>query len=1093
MLAKNNVGYRNLMAIVSDAAVRGYYYRPRVTLSMLKEHSEGLIATSACVAGILARRVNEGNYQDAKHWAQVFIDVFGKEDYYVELQDQGITTRQAQGGNSQHQINIALDKLAKEMGLKTVGTNDIHYLTREDQRTQDIMICIGNGDRLDDENRMTAYPETYLKSEDEMRQALRGFEDCIDSTQAVADKCNVEIEFGNIILPRFPLREGETNESRLYDESMKGLKERYGDPLPQEVIDRFNHEYKIVCDKGFPAYFLIVQEFANWAKENGIGVGPGRGSAAGSIISYALNITTFDPLENGLIFERFLSPERTEMPDIDMDFDDERRLDVIQHCRDVYGADKIAHVITFGTLKAKQAVVDASRVLGYSVGDGQRISKTLPTLGYNLHQALEGDEDHAIIPDFKQLYDEDANSHKIIDAAMSIEGLVRGEGIHASAVIICRDAVQEYVPVKYDTKGGVIITQYDGVKAAELGLLKMDFLGLRTLTVLSKTLENIKQTCGKTIDLDKIDFTDHAIFDLFASGDTAGVFQVESPGMCALLKNMKPDRYSDIVAVLALYRPGPLNAGIVDDFVARKTGRKKVVNYDDRLEWIMRDTYGTMVYQEQVMQISMEMSGFSAGESDKLRKAVAKKKIKLMKEHIYDWSDGARETMEEHWINGAVRNNYPRETAVTIWEDVQKFASYAFNKSHSAAYAILTMQTAWLKAYYPHEFMAAVLTSYTGKTDQIVHYISSCVHGGIPILPPDINSSRRDFTPTDEGIRFGLAGVRGVGEAVADSIIAEREVGGAYANIFDYVDRVDPKQSNKRVVEALIKSGAFDGTGYTRRQMMHFVEEEGLLERGARRQKDRDAGQVTMFDLLADTDPEYKEEVPEPDGVEWDRRLKLSNEKEMLGRYVSDHPLSPFKKALAEVADCSLLDIDQLEVEGEQEHYRFADGDVGMFAGMIADFAIKPTKRGTQWASFTLEDTEGEAQCALFGKSFDKYRQVLQEDAIVKVEARVERSDRGTSLNVRSITRMNLTEEDAHAHAFEIHAKASLVDQYHMDRIVDILNRYPGQDKVTMFVAQADGCKFRAELPVKVNSGSGGLHSEIDTLLGEGACTSILI
>ena len=1091
LLAKDNTGYKNLMALCSDAAVRGYYYRPRVTIEMLQQYHEGICATSACIAGVLARRIDEDDYPAAREWAKTFIDIFGKDDFYIELQDQGITARH---GNTQHQINVALDKLAKELGLKTVGTNDIHYLRKEDREVQDIMLCIGNGNELTDTDRMTAYPGTYMKSEEEMREALRGFEDCIDTTQEVADKCNVTIEFGNIILPRFPLEEGETNESRLYDEAMKGLKKRYGDPLPEEVVERFQHEYDIICQKGFPAYFLIVQEFARWAKQNGIGVGPGRGSAAGSIISYALDITTFDPLANGLIFERFLSPERTEMPDIDMDFDDERRLEVIQHCRDMYGDEKIAHVITYSTLKAKQAVNDAGRVLGYPLALSQKISKTLPTLGYTLQEALRGSEKNPIIPDFKDLYDNDPDARKVIDAAMRIEGLTRGEGVHASAVIICRDAVQEYVPVKLDTKGGVVITQYDGVTTANIGLLKMDFLGLRTLTVISKTLENIKKTTGKVIDPDEIPFEDDKLFELFANGDTAGVFQVESPGMCALLKNMKPDSYSDIVAVIALYRPGPMS--MIPDFIARKQGKKPISYYDDRLKPVLEETYGIMVYQEQVMNISIRMSGFTAGESDKLRKAVAKKKIKLMTEKVYDWADGSHEEMDKHFVNGAVRNGYARETAEQLWTDIIAFASYAFNKSHAAAYGILTMRTAWLKAHYPHEYMAAVLTSYQGKTDKIVHYISSCNHGGIPILPPDINESGADFTPTEEGIRFGFAGLRGVGEAVAKAIIAEREENGPFTSLYDYVDRVDPAQSNKRVVEALIKSGAFDSTGYTRLQLMKFIEENGLLERAARKQRDRDEGQVTMFDLFAESgDETIEEDIPAPDGVEWPRLVKLAHEKSILGHYVSDHPLSPFKEILEKEGDCSLLDIDETELDPvtQEEKPIIKDGDLGNFAGMISNFAIKPTKTGKQWATFTLEDTEGEVTANMFGKAFEENRGYLREDAIVVVNGRIERSDRGTTLNVKSIRALDLHEEDMRGRAFELHVQSSSLDQYHMDRIVDILERYPGRDKVTMFVHQNDGRKFRAELPPTVNSTSGALATEIETLMGQGTCRVVTL
>ena len=621
LLAKDNRGYRNLMRIVSDAATDGFYYKPRVTLEALRQYHDGILATSACIAGVIPKSIDRGEFEVAKEWAQTFIDIFGKDDFYIELQTQGpeIVT---DNGISQPRLNDALCKLADEMGLKVVGTNDLHYLRQEDAYTQDLMLCIGMGKFVSDTNRMKfSNDQFYLKSPEEMAEALKEHPECLATTLEIADKCNVTLEFGNIILPRYPfLKEGETNESLLRDMSMEGLKRRYGDPLPQEVIDRFEHEYEIICSKGFAAYFLIVQEFARWAKGEGIGVGPGRGSAAGSIISYALDITTFDPLANDLIFERFLSPERTEMPDIDMDFDDERRLDVIQHCRDIYGPERIAHVITYGKMKAKQAVNDAARVLEYPVYMSAAISKMIPNdPKMTLERAL------AENPDLRKQYESDPDTAKIIDAAKRLEGITRGEGVHASAVIICRDPVYDYVPTKLDTKGGMIITQYDGVMTANMGLLKMDFLGLRTLTVISKALANIKANHGIDIDLDNIDMKDPAMYELFARGGTAGVFQVESPGMRVLLKKMRPDCYDDIVAVIALYRPGPLGAGMVDDFVDRKLGRKPIAYYDERLKPVLESTYGTMVYQEQVMRISVVMSGFTTGESDKVRKAVAKK------------------------------------------------------------------------------------------------------------------------------------------------------------------------------------------------------------------------------------------------------------------------------------------------------------------------------------------------------------------------------------------------------------------------------------------------------------------------------------
>lgn len=1091
LLAKDNRGYRNLMRIVSDAATEGFYYKPRVTLEALRKYHDGILATSACIAGVIPKSIDRGEYEIAKEWAQTFIDIFGKDDFYIELQNQGpeIVT---DNGISQPRLNDALCKLAGEMGLKVVGTNDLHYLRQEDAYTQDLMLCIGMGKFVSDENRMKfSNDQFYLKSPEEMAEALREHPECLATTLEIADKCNVTLEFGNIILPRYPfLEEGQTNESLLRDMSMEGLKRRYGDPLPQEVIDRFEHEYEIICSKGFAAYFLIVQEFARWAKQEGIGVGPGRGSAAGSIISYALDITTFDPLANDLIFERFLSPERTEMPDIDMDFDDERRLDVIQHCRDIYGPERIAHVITYGKMKAKQAVNDAARVLEYPVYVSAGISKMIPNdPKMTLERAL------AENPDLRKQYESDPDTAKIIDAAKRLEGITRGEGVHASAVIICRDPVYDYVPTKLDTKGGMIITQYDGVMTANMGLLKMDFLGLRTLTVISKALANIKANHGIDIDLDAIDMKDPAMYELFARGGTAGVFQVESPGMRVLLKKMRPDCYDDIVAVIALYRPGPLGAGMVDDFVDRKLGRKPVTYYDDRLKPVLESTYGTMVYQEQVMRISVVMSGFTTGESDKVRKAVAKKKIALMREVEQKWADGTVETMEDHWLNGAERNGYSRKIAQTIWDDVLKFAEYAFNKSHSAAYGILTMQTAWLKAHYPNEYMAAVLSSYTGKTDKIVHYVNACKQDGIAVLPPDINQSRGDFTAVPEGVRFGLSGLKGVGEKVVELIIEEREKNGPFTSLHDFAFRVPGEACNKRVVEALVKAGAFDSTGYTRKQLWGFVNEGSLLEQASQRQKDREAGQVTMFDLFAETAQddagEMEDDIPAPDGIEWDRNVKLRFEKESIGIFVSDHPLSPYAGVMTANAHASIGSLDDEDV--------FHDGRTYDFAGMVADVQVKTSKKGNNFAIVRLEDMEAGVDCVFWSSSWEKYREVLQSEdetgeiPVIHVRGKFERSDRGAQVIVYEVDQLRADGASAGApaqrgpSALSIHVRSEQFSNETMRQLSAIFDNYPGAHPVTLFIEQANGRKFRAELPVSVNCGSQEMVTRVGELVGSGA------
>ena len=711
LLAKDQEGYVNLMQTVSEAAVQGFYYKPRVTLDNLRRHAKGLICSSACIAGIIPRCIDRGDMAGAIEWATTFRDLFAPGDFYIEIQEHGITT---DNGMTDEEMDRALIEIAHQIGVKVIATNDFHYLLREDAPVQDVMMCIGMNSKVDDPNRMRMTgTEFYMKTEEEMRALFPYCPEACDNTVEIAEKCNVELDWDSIILPRFPLLDpGETHESQFRRECEKGLRKYYGEDWETKEVngvsvkERFEYEYKVICDKGFAAYFLIVAEYVQWAKKNGIGV---------------------------------------------------------------------THVITYSTIKAKQAINDSARVLDYPVYVGQRLSKMVSSdPSVKLRQVLEqqpGKED-LYNPDFAEAYKNDEDARRIIDTALSIEGLTRGEGVHACAVLICRDPVNEHVPTKLDTKGGVEITQYEGHTVADMGLLKMDFLGLRTLTVISKAKANIKANFGIDIDVDAIPFDDPEIYKLMGSGHTAGVFQVESAGMTATIKNMKPTEYKHVVALIALYRPGPLGAGMVSSYINRMNGKEPAVSYDPRLDDILGETYGTMVYQEQVMLISVAMCGFSKGESDsRIRKPVAKKKIKLLTSTVMHWEDGSDETTYDHWMNGAEKNNYSRETAQKIWDDVLEFASYAFNKSHSAGYAILVMQTAWLKAHYPNEYMAAVLTSYTGKTEKIVHYVSACRHDGIAVLPPDVNESGKEFTATKDGVRFGLAGIRGVGEGVAQAIM----------------------------------------------------------------------------------------------------------------------------------------------------------------------------------------------------------------------------------------------------------------------------------------------------------------------------------
>ena len=1103
LLAKNQQGYRNLIKLVSKAAVEDFYYRPRVTLGSLMEHREGLIATSACFLGIIPQMLLRGQDDEARKWAERYAEVFAPGDFYIELQNQGIMANDAV---SQVELNRRLHMLAQGLGLKTTAANDMHYLRQEDAKTQDIMLCIGTLSKFEDTDRIRfSNDQFYMKNPEEMYAAFSEFPEACQTTLEIAEKCETELS-SDFIFPVVDLPAGETEESLLRKEALKGLQRIYGENLPQKVSDRFEHEYGIICEKGFPAYFLIVQEFTRWAKDNGVGVGPGRGSAAGSIISYALGITNLDPLENELIFERFLSPERSEMPDIDIDFDEVGRFKVIEHLRELYGTEKVAHVITFSKMKAKQAIVDATRVFDYPIYIGGNISKKIPfgtdvTLTGTLGIDKKAKRNESKNPDLIEEYRDNPDTRRIVDAALSLEGTIRGEGMHASAVIICRDPVDDHIPVKYDTKGGVIITQYDGKHIAELGMLKMDFLGLRTLNVLEKACTYVKNNHGVEIDLNKIPFNDPKVFEMFARGETSGVFQVEGDGMTSLIKRMHADRYSDIVASIALYRPGPLNSGMSEDFIARKTGKRRIAYYDERLKGILEETYGAIVYQEQVMRISMEMSGFTAGESDRIRKAMSKKDSDLMTKQPMDWSDGSNETMKEHWLGGAERNGFRRDVAQAIWDDVEKFAEYAFNKSHSAAYAILVMQTAWIKAHYPKEYMAAVLSSHIGKSDNLIKYISACKQSNIDVLPPDVNYSGREFSALKEGIRFALAGIRGVGEGAADQIVSERENNGHYTSLHDFVYRINNTLCNKKTVEALIKAGAFDSTGYTRRQMMRFLEIDKLMETTAKRHRDQADGQVSLFDMFLENglDSGFEEAIPPPDGVEWDRRTKLGYEWEILNMYISDHPLRPYASLLKKNSDFSLGVFNtSAEEEGMgsqseklgEDNEKLTQRKSIHLAGMVRNLTPMVSKKGERMAKFTLEDTEGSIEAIIFPKYFSETGQFLEADeggqeCVVKVRCRYESSDRGQQILVSEVTRLTLQDESIRTpETLEIRIKSENFNQQTSNQLTKILQRYPGRTPVILLLAQAQGATFRAELPSTVDVDSRELRQELESVFG---------
>ena len=1148
LLVKNATGYVNLMKMMSKAANEMMYYKPRCTFAMLEQYHEGLICLSGCAKGVIASMIIQGRMDDARRWALRFKKLFG-EDFYLEIQDHGIA-RDNWGGLSERDIAERIVTLARELDIRVVATNDVHYFSEEDFQTRDILSCIGQGAHLNESYESTLPgSQFYFKTEDEMRRIFSWVPEAIDETVAVADKCTFELDWTHMYLPKFPgLAEGETSEERFRSECEKGLARKYGPNWQNTEIagvnvkERFEYEYGIICYKGFADYFLIVQEYVRWAKEHGIGVGPGRGSAAGAIVAYAMDITAFDPLENGLMFERFLSLERSEMPDIDMDFDDERRLEVVQHVRELYGSDRVCHVITYSTIKAKQAINDAARVLGYPVNLAQNLSKMVSSdpkakLEYTLHKT-EGKED-MFSPDFLEKYQTNGDCKRIIDAALSIEGLTRGEGVHACAILIAPTPVNDHVPTKLDTKGGVEITQYEGHSVADMGLLKMDFLGLRTLTVISRALENIRasypdlskldelgdgvKACLKpgaqSIDLDpeKIPFTDPKIYQLVGSGRTSGVFQIESEGMTATIKHMRPREFRQIVALIALYRPGPLGAGMVTTYINRMNGREPVVFYDDRLSDILDETYGTIVYQEQVMQISVKMSGFSKGESDsKIRKPVAKKKIKLLTSTIFHWENGADETTYDHWMNGALANGYKKDVAQRIWDDVLEFASYAFNKSHSAGYAILVMQTAWLKAYFPREYMASVLTSYMGKTDKIVHYISACTHEGIKILPPDINESGRDFTATPEGIRFGFAGIRGVGESVGEEIMRERARGGAFTNLHDFIDRVPASVANRRVVEALIKAGAFDSSGYPRRQLMGFVDKNNpsnIIDSAAQRQRERAHGQLSFFDLMGSVKGSgFEKNIDPPDPTDtWDAGFMLAQEHEVLGIYVSDHPLRPYLVALARSRDVSLHELEESqelidEATGAQHTvYKVKEGQVLRLAGMTAPALVqrRVTKQGKQMAIVTLEDMEGEIPLVIFPKVYALCADLLKgevaeaqdssgQNIFIKVVGKLERGERGNQVIVQSIEPLQLQGAINEIHVMELALSLSRLNPQYIEMLKSVLLRYPGLDRIELLFESSDHDLVRMRLPLTIDATDPTLKAELKDMFGSDCTIQIV-
>lgn len=963
LLAENNQGYANLMKIVSKGFTEGYYYKPRVDMEVLRKYHEGIIALSACLAGEVARNITKGLIDEAKKAAEKYRDCFGADNYFLELQDHGIP--------EQRSVNTALLNISKELNIGLVATNDIHYTYAEDAKAHDILLCIQTAKKLSDEDRMRYEGgQYYVKSEEEMKALFPYAWQAVENTQIIADRCNVEIEFGVTKLPRFEVPDGYDSWSYLNELCSNGLKERY--PNDDGTLrKRLDYELSVIQKMGYVDYFLIVWDFINYARSQDIPVGPGRGSAAGSVVAYCLHITNIDPIKYQLLFERFLNPERVSMPDIDVDFCFERRQEVIDYVGKKYGADKVVQIVTFGTLAAKGVIRDVGRVidLPYSYVDG--IAKMIPAeSNITIDRALE------LNPDLRKLYEQDEQLHTLIDMCKRLEGLPRHTSMHAAGVVICPMEADEFVPLSRGSDGS-ITTQFTMTTLEELGLLKMDFLGLRTLTVIHNAVKNIQDTRQLTIDIDLIDYDDKKVLASMGTGKTDGIFQLESAGMKSFMKELKPQSLEDAIAGISLYRPGPMD--FIPQYIKGKNTTGAISYPCKELEPILSPTYGCIVYQEQVMQIVRELAGYTMGQADNIRRAMSKKKQYVIDAQRKSFVYGS----EEENIKGCVANGIEEKIADGIYDSMVDFAKYAFNKSHAACYAVVAYQTAWLKYYYPVEFMAALLSSVIDNAGKVSEYIVACRTMGISILPPDINQGEAGFSVSDNSIRYALTAVKGVGRPIIDSIVKERKERGNYTNLEDFITRNVDHEMNKRVIENFIKAGALDSLVGTRKQFMSVYVR--ILEHIQSDKKNNMAGQMSLFDIASD---EQKDDfdIKMPDVGEYPREMKLAFEKEVLGIYISGHPLEDYEAILRKNVTNLTSDFYLDDETGEMQ---VNDGATVTVGGMITEKKIKYTKNDQVMAFLTLEDLTGSIEVIVFPKTYQKYNSLLNEDSKVLIRGRV--------------------------------------------------------------------------------------------------------
>ncbi len=1052
LLAKDEEGYKNLMKLVSIGFLEGFYYKPRIDKEVLAKYSRGLIGLSSCLKGEVSRLALNGLENEAKNLLGQFKDIFGAENFYLELQNHGIP--------EQLKLNEKLINLSQELKLPLVATNDVHYLIKEHARAHEALLCLQTQTTLADPGHMKYHSdEFYFKSPQEMQQLFADMPQALTNTIIIAEKCNLELDFEKTHLPHYQPPQGKTRDGYLKELVQEGLKNRYSE-ISKSINERVEHELEIIKNAGFTSYFLIAWDFVHYAKENKIPVGPGRGSAAGSVVSYALGITNIDPLKYDLIFERFLNPERVSLPDIDIDFCYERRNEVIDYVVKKYGKDNVAQVITFGTMMAKAAIRDVARVLDFTYGEADKIAKLIPTeLNITLDQALQQE------PELQNLYKTDQRITNLIDTAKILEGLTRHASTHAAGVVISEDALTNHIPL-FKTSDDQITTGYPMGSLEKIGLLKIDFLGLKTLTVIYETVKIMQRTKGVDIDITKIPLDDKKTYELLSRSESLGVFQLESSGMRDLLKKLAPARFEDIIAILALYRPGPIGSGMVDDFIKRKQGQVPIKYDHKKLEPILKDTYGIIVYQEQVMRIVSSLAGFSLSQADLLRRAMGKKTPEVMDE------------LRQSFIEGALKNGIEKKIADKVFNLIEYFAGYGFNKSHSAAYALISYRTAYLKTNYPIEFMTALLTSEMGNTDKIVNYINEAQRMGIKILPPDVSESFAKFTMVDNTtIRFGLAAVKNVGQGAIDSIVEARNKGAVFNSLYDFCQQMDLRLVNRKVIESLIKCGAFDRIGLYRSQLMAIIDK--VLEVSSGFQKDRSSGQLSFFDSFEDSRGFKKTFHDVPDIKEWPEAEKLSLEKEMLGFYITGHPLMKYQELLKDFAN-STTSVLSLSREGQEV----------FIGGVINKLKTTFTKKMNEKMAFlSLEDLEGSVEVLIFPSVFKETAQYLKPNAVIFVRGRLSLRDDQPKIITNEIVPIEEVRQKYTA-SVTVDLFTAGLEEKTLKSLKEILSRFPGDVPVKFNFTTADNEEIQLvagrDFSIKVND---EVIGEIEKLAGRGTVT----